>query len=144
MSGVAICYHLISTNSAVLALVDSIDSIAAGDLKTKTKLPGIGIKKISRVTHNFVDNNTHRRLRTERVQVSPLVKDPLATPAGEGYLGVDNLLAAIFLALPQTRGLVNGIYCDSILPDIEGPDLYDEVEGIHSGSQDFIVKWIAD
>lgn len=143
MSGVAIIRYLLSHNAGVLAVVPA-DRIKAGDLRLTVVLPAISVKKIDGMRRENVAADARKRMWRERVQVSPLVKDPFATPAGTGYAGVDQLLDLCVEALPCTRGLVNGIYCDSILPDLEGPDEFDEVDGIHSGSQDFMVVWIAD
>ncbi len=142
MSGVAIVRYLLAHDAALLAVVEG-DNIMAGDIPLNAILPAVSIKKISGIPTTFVDGSRRNRMWRERVQVSPQTKDPAAEPPGRGYLGVDEILDLCVEALPCTRGTVNGIYCDSILPADEGPDLFDEVDGIHSGSQDFMVVWIA-
>lgn len=142
MSGVAIVRYLLANNAAVLALVPA--ARIKPDLKVGTVLPAIEVAVISsRPEFLGVDGYSANILWTERIQVSPLVKDSAATPAGAGYAGVDTIIMAILAAVSQTRGFVNGIYCDSIVPDQGGPDLYDDVAGIHSKSQDFMVKWVS-
>ena len=84
-----------------------------------------------------------KRLHTDRVQVSVLFKGPEGAPAGTGYPGVRALLALVLAACPNQRATVNGIAVDSILPDIEGPDLSDEATAIYSQSRDFLVRWTA-
>jgi len=62
-------------------------------------------------------------------------------PQGQGYPGLDALMKLILAACPNQHGTINTFNVDSILPDIEGPDLYDEEVSMISRSRDFIVKW---
>ena len=77
------------------------------------------------------------------MQVSVLFKGPQGTPTGTGYPGVRGLLRLVLAACPNTHGTVNGVNVDSILPDLEGPDLSDEATALYSGSRDLIVRWNA-
>ena len=60
---------------------------------------------------------------------------------GAGYALAKQMLALVIAALPLSRGTVNGFVCDGILPDLEGPDLYDHETLIHSMSHDFFVTF---
>ena len=140
MSGVAIIWSLLKTNSAVLAIVPAA-RIMAGDLPLNTVLPAIAVTQISSVPRNDIRINESPKLHTDRVQVSVLFKGPQGTPAGTGYPGVKALLKLVLAACPSQRGTVNGVVVDSITPDILGPDLSDEEDALYSQSRDFIVRW---
>ena len=142
MSGVAVVRYLLANNSPVTNIVPAA-AIMAGDIPLATVLPAISVKQISGVPLNFTRINGAHRLHTDRVQVSVLVKGPRGTPAGLGYPGMRALLALVLAACPSQRGTVNGITVDSIVPDLEGPDLYDDTDIVHQGSRDFLVRWIA-
>lgn len=140
MSGVAVIRSLLATNAAVIAVVPAA-RITAGDLPINTTMPAIAVTQISgmpRLTIAMIEPN---RLNTDRVQVSVLFKGPSASPPGTGYPGVKALLPLVLAACPNQNGTINGIAVDSILPDIEGPDLQDDATGLFSQSRDFIVKW---
>lgn len=146
MSGVAVIRHLLANNQAVISAIGAgppaaITRIMAGDVPLNTVLPAISIKQISSVPFNTVKMNEPKTQHTDRVQVSVLLKGPQGTPAGTGYPGVRSLLKLVLAACPHTRGTVNGFDVDSILPDIEGPDLSDDPSALLSASRDFIVKW---
>lgn len=140
MSGVAVIRYLLANAAAVTAVVPAT-RIMAGDLPLNTAMPAIGVTQISSVPRNTVKMNEAKVQHTDRVQVSVLVKGPQGTPAGLGYPGVRTLLQLVLAACPHTRGAVNGIDVDSILPDIEGPDLSDDERALNSASRDFIVRW---
>lgn len=142
MSGVAAVWYLLKTNPAVLAVVP-VGRIMAGDLPLNSVMPAISVNQISSVPRNPVDMTGANVLHTDRVQVSVLFKGPQGTPTGTGYPGVRSLLRLVLAACPNTHGTVNGVNVDSILPDIEGPDLSDEATALYSGSRDFIVRWNA-
>ena len=141
MSGVAVIRYLLANNAPVLAVVPAA-RIMAGDLPLNTTLPAISVMQISSIPYNFLRINEANKLHTDRVQVSVLFKGPQGTSAGTGYPGVRALLRLVLAACPSQRGTVNGIVCDSIVPDLEGPDLYDDATALYSASRDFIVKWI--
>lgn len=140
MSGVAIVRYLLANSPQMTAAVPAA-RIMAGDLPINAVLPAISIKQISSVPYNTVQMNEPKVQHTDRVQVSVLVKGTQATPAGTGYPGVRALLKMVLAACPHTRGTISGIACDSIVPDIEGPDLSDDATAIYGASRDFIVKW---
>lgn len=131
MSGVAIARYLLKSNAALTAQVPAA-RIVAGNVKLGSSLPAIGIRTISSNKRHNVAQDGSAALWTERVQVTVIAG---TFPVKKTIL---NLVRA---ALPKTRGTVNGFDCDSILTDIEGPDLDDEEAGIYEQAQDFIVKF---
>lgn len=146
MSGVIVIRHLLATNAALIAALGAgppaaTARIMAGDLPINTVLPAISIAQVSSMPRNTVKMNEKSVQHTDRVQVSVLVKATQASPPGSGYPGVRALLKLVLAACPHTHGMVNGIEVDSILPDIEGPDLSDEAVEFYSGSRDFIVRY---
>ena len=141
MSGVAVVRYLLANNAPVVAVVPAA-RVIAGDLPLNTTLPAISITQVSSIPMNLLRTNEANKLHTDRVQVSVLFKGPQGTPAGTGYPGVKALLKLVLAACPSQRGTVNTFAVDSIQPDLEGPDLYDDATALHSGSRDFIVKWV--
>ena len=142
MSGVTVVRFLLANNAQVLAVVPAT-RIMAGDLPLNTVMPAIAVTEISSVPLNTIRVNESPKLHTERVQVSVLFKGPQGSPAGTGLPGVKALLKLVLAACPSQRGTVNGVSVDSIVPDIEGPDLSDDATALYSGSRDFIVKYVA-
>lgn len=132
MSGVGIVRTLLAANAGLTAVVAAA-KIMAGELPLKTAVPAIGITRISGVPYRLLKMGTSGNLWTERVQV---------TVEAASYPQVQSILALVRAALPATRGTVGSFSCDSIAPDIEGPDMFDADTGIHSGSQDFIVRHV--
>ncbi len=140
MSGVVAIRYLLANNAGVLAVVPAA-RIMAGDLPLSTTMPAISIKQISSVPRLTVAMGEPRLLHTDRVQVSVLLKGPLGSPTGLGYPGQKALLKLVLAACPNQRGTINGVAVDSILTDMEGPDLYDDPTSLFLGSRDFIVKY---
>lgn len=140
MSGVAVIRYLLANAAAVTAVVPAT-RIMAGDLPLKIELPAIGITLISGIPRLTVSMRETPRMQTDRVQVTAMLKGPYGTPQGLGYPGARALLALILAACPNQNGSINGVVVDSILPDIEGPDLQDAAADLYSCSRDFIVKW---
>lgn len=146
MSGVAVIRSLLANNAALIAALGAgppaaTARIMAGDLPLNTVMPAISITKISSVPRNTMSMKDPRAQHTERVQVNVLVKGTQGTPAGQGYPGVPALLKLVLAACPNTKGQVSSIDVDSILPDVEGPDLSDDATALYSGSRDFLVRW---
>ena len=140
MSGVAVIRYLLANNGPVIAVVPAA-RIQAGDLPLNTVMPAIAVTEVSSIPRLTIAMTEPNRLHTERVQVSVLFKGPQGTPSGAGYPGVKGILALVLAACPNQKGTINGVAVDSILPDIEGPDLTDVATALYSGSRDFIVKW---
>lgn len=129
MSGVGIVRYKLSQAAGVTAVVPAV-RIIAGVLPQNTALPAISVTLISGTTK--LNLAASSGLHTDRVQV---------TVEAATYPQVRQILALCRAALPYTRGTVNSIVCDSLLPDIEGPDGFDSLLKTHFQSQDFIVKW---
>lgn len=129
MSGVAIVRYKLSQYGALTAVVPAA-RIQAGVLPEGTALPLISVAQTSSTPLNQVAQTSG--LRTDRVQV---------TVEAASYPDVRTLLGLVRAALPYTRGTVNGIACDSIVPDIEGPDGFDNNLMSYFQSQDYIVTW---
>lgn len=134
MSGAAAVWFLLKSDAPIGGIPEA--RIKSGELPIKTELPAIAVTHVSSVPRLTVPAN-ETVLHTDRVQVSWLFKS--FETGGAGYPGVRAMDALIRAALPNTKGSVNGVNVDSILPDQAGPDLS---EGdILQGSRDFIVKW---
>lgn len=146
MSGVAVIRYLLATNAPLIAVVPAA-RIMGGSLPIKTVRPAISVFQISSVPRITVSMGETKRHHLDRVQVSVLgaAQQALASgqagPQGTAYPGLRAILALVFAACPHTRGVVNGINVDSILPDIEGPDLSDDVIDLNEASRDFLVRW---
>lgn len=136
MSGVTVLGYLMANDATLTAQVDA-DNIFGGAVPLETIMPAIGILSISGVPRNTVAM-TGTKMRTERVQVTPMAGPD---QSGGAYPFVKSVMPLIRRACANRSGTVNGIVVDSILPDIEGPDLEDPATGICQASQDFIVKW---
>lgn len=132
MSGPKVINYLLSNNAPLLVKVPTA-RIVTGALKHGTALPAIAVRSISNIPRlQVAQTNTH--LYTQRVQVD--IK-------ADSYGSQQEVLALVRAALPRSRGTVANIEVDSILPDIEGPDLSDPEAGIYMQSLDFIVRYIA-
>lgn len=142
MSGVIVIRHLLANSAAVLAIVPS-SRIIAGPVPLATVLPALSITQIDSLSpFRTVRVNEANRVHSDRVQVSGLFYGAKATVPGTGYLGLYQLMKLVLPACPSQRATINSIVVDSIVPDIEGPDLYDEETDLHSKSRDFFVRWI--
>ncbi len=141
MSGVAVIRFLLANATAVTAIIPA-SRIMAGDLPLNTVLPAISITQISSVPTNFIRAQEANKMHSDRVQVSALFKGPEGSPPGTGYPGVRAMMKIILAACPNQRGTVNSVVVDSVMADMEGPDLQDADTALYSCSRDFIVKWI--
>lgn len=141
MSGAAVIRHLLANHAPLLALIPAT-RIIAGPLKPNTVLPAIAVTEVFNNPLNLLRINESGKQHTESVQVTWLVKDADATPAGTGYVGMKQIAPIILAACPSQRGTINGVAVDSIVPGLEGPDIYFADIGIHSNSRDFTVKWV--
>lgn len=129
MSGTAIIRYKLAQHAALTAVVPAT-RIQAGVLPQGTALPCISVTQVSGTTLNQVAQSSG--LHTDRVQI---------TVDAASYPQVRHILALCRAALPYTRGTINGIACDSIVPDIEGPDGFDDLLKSYFQSQDYIVTW---
>lgn len=137
MSGVSVIWYLLKTNSPVLAVVPAT-RIMAGDLPVKMVLPAISVTQISSVPYNLLRTVEANKMHTDRVQASVLFK---GVGEGAGYPGLKALMKLVLAACPSQRGTVNGVMVDSIVPELEGPDLSDPANAIYSQSRDFLVRY---
>jgi hypothetical protein len=133
MSGVAIICYLLSTNTPVTSVCPKT-RILGDVLPLGITLPAISVMKIGRSPRITVAMRDTTKVHTERVQVTVAAK---TRPAAQGLLNL------VLTACPNTHATVNGIECDSILPEPEGPDFTDVDTEIRFGTRDFIVKWSA-
>lgn len=140
MSGVSAVRYILANNAALLAVVPS-GKIFAGVVPLNTALPAISVTQISGVPHLTVAMTEAGKIQTERVQVTVLVKGPAANPPGLGYAGQKSLMRLVLAALPNQSGTLNTVKVDSILPDSEGPDLFDDATGVYEQGRDFIVRY---
>jgi hypothetical protein len=130
MSGVAAVRSLLAGSTTLVAQVP-VTRILAGTIPMGAQVPAIGITKVDAVPRLTVAGGTPQFV-TERVQVTAIA----AT-----YKEAKELLELVRQALPYSRGSINGVAVDSILPDVEGPDFEDIEVGVFMNSQDFIVRF---
>lgn len=138
MSGVAVVRYLLANNAGVLAVVPAT-RILAGDLPLNTPMPAIAVTQVSSVPLNLMRTNEANKVHTDRVQVTVYRK---AEPDDRGYPGLKSLLDLVLSACPSQYGTVNGVSVQSIVPDVEGPDLPIPELSIFTRSRDFIVRWV--
>jgi len=131
MSGVAIIGELLASNAALTATVPAA-RIVSGPVRLKTALPAISITKIGGQQHNSVAMASRQLLVTERVQVMVMADD---------HAEVQQVLDLVRGALPLSRGVVKGFICQGIIPDTEGPDIFDPEILVHFQSLDFVVNY---
>lgn len=131
MSGVAIVRYLLANNAPLQVEVPAAQ-IMAGVLPLKTVLPAISVQAVDALPRRTIAVSSTKNLVAERIQVTVLTKT---------YPAKKLILALVRDALPLSRGTVNGIKCDSILPELDGPDLDDPDTNIFEQSRDYIVRW---
>ncbi len=137
MSGVAILHYLLINSAPLTALVPA-ERILPGMLPLEDLVSGISVRQITGNQSNTLGMDAASYLVTHRVQVTVFARDGETS----GYEQVKAILLQVLAACPQTYGAVNGITCDSIYPDTEGPDLYDPASLLFSQSQDFMVNFL--
>lgn len=126
MSGVAIIYKLLAAAQPIAAA-----NIFSGFVPNGIK-PAICITQVSSLPRNTVSMND-RAFVTDRVQVTVYAKS---------YAQAKTIIAACRTALPVSHKFVGNYECEAILPDTDGPDMYDEQTELHEQSVDFIVKYL--
>jgi hypothetical protein len=137
VSGVAIVRYLLANNAPVVAVVPAA-RIMAGDLPVGTAIPAISVTQIDSLPLNTLRINESPKRHTDRVQVTVYRK---GEPDDRGYPGLRTLLNLILAACPGQRGTVNGFAVESIIPDIEGPDIPIPEERVFTRSRDFLVSY---
>ena len=128
MSDVKAVRYLLANNAPLNAQVPAV-RVIGGVLPQGIELPAISVTHVSTVRPQMV--NAASKLCVSRVQVTVMA----AT-----YQTQKSVLALVRAALPRSRGSVNGVAVDSILPDTEGPDFTDEA-GLFIGSIDYRVTY---
>jgi len=131
MSGVAIVTHLLTSNAPLLAQVPAAQ-ICGGIIPQGTPLTAIAVTQVSGSVRKTVRMGESPTLWTERIQ---------ATVVAASYEALQAVLQLVLAACPVSRGTVNGFACDSVLPDVTGPDMYRHEDGAYIKTQDFIVKF---
>ena len=130
MSAPAIAWYKLKTNSTLIAQVPAA-RIFIGPIPLGATLPAISVTSVSNVPSvNVAMSNT--TMMTERVQV---------TLYATTYPTQKSILALIRTALVNAHGTVNGFTCESIVPNGEGPDIYDDVTLTFEQSMDYMVRW---
>lgn len=130
MSGVAIVNYLLSNNAGLTAVVNSAQ-IISGVIPVGTPQPAISVIKISAIGRKSV-SMAESNIVIERVQVTILAKS---------YASAKSILASVISALPLSKSTVNGFLCDSVLPDTEGPDIFDPDALLYMQTMDFMVRF---
>ena len=130
MSGVAIIRSILANNGNLVSAVTS-DKIIAGVAPINTSLPAVTVTQISGIEYQLI-KQVGVQLVSDRVQVTVLATS---------YVQQKQLLELIRSALPTTRGTVNGFVVDSIVRQIDGPDLYSDDPVMYEQSIDYIVRF---
>jgi len=142
MSGAIVIVTKLKAYASLTAIVPAA-RIKAGKLPLGTLAPAIEVTQVGSIPRNIVSMDPRNVMHTDIIRVKVIVKDGEPTAAGVGYPGLRTVLAHVLAACPQTRGTLNGVIVDSILPEGEGPDLPTDMPDWLSGSRDFMVRWIA-
>ena len=132
MSGVSVVRYLLANNAPITALVPAARIVYGELVLGNAVLPAIEVRQISGVPRNTLAMSETGTLHFDRVQVTCLAKTWAAKEA---------LMALLLAACPNQRGTVNSVVVDSIIRDIEGPDLSDSATSIYAKSRDFMVRW---
>lgn len=128
MSDVKAVRYLLANSATLIAQVPAA-RIIGGVLPQGMALPAISVMHVSTVRPSFVAASAGMSIA--RVQV---------TIFAATYATQKSIMALIRAALPRSRGSVNGVAVDSIIPDIEGPDATDDA-GLYIGSIDYRVTY---
>ncbi len=128
-SAVGVVRYLLANAGALTAQV-SATRITAGVLPQGVALPAISVTAVSEISRQAVAASS-TTLYTARVQVTIMARS---------YASKADILALVRDALPRSRGTVDGIRVESILPDVLGPDFTDDTAQIVQQSQDYIVS----
>lgn len=126
MSGVAIIHKLLSTAAPVPAA-----NIYSGFVPNGIS-PAICVTQVSGDPRNTL-GMVGRVFVTDRIQLTIYAKS---------YAQAKSIIAACRTALPLSHKFVGPFECEAILPDCDGPDMYDEQTQLHEQSVDFMVKYL--
>jgi hypothetical protein len=129
MSGVAAVRYLLANSAGLIAVVPAT-RIMASVIPQGTTLPALSVEHVSGVMRHAIAAPASGNSVIDRVQV---------TVMATSYAQMKSILALVRAAVPNTRGTVNGVALDSILQDVEGPDIFDHELNAHFQSIDFRV-----
>jgi hypothetical protein len=130
LSAVAAIRYLLAHYAPLSPTIVSAVNIVQGDVIPEGgAAPGIVVRIISSMPRNFI-RNTGSQVHRDRIQVSGLSRD---------YAQLDQMMTLILAACPSSRGSIGGVSVIDIIPDIEGPELYEEATKLRSRSRDFLV-----
>ena len=130
MSGVAIIRSILANNGNLVSAVTS-DKIIAGVAPINTSLPVVTVTQISGIEYHLI-KQVGVQLVSDRVQVTVLANS---------YVQQKQLLELVRSAVSSTRGTINGFPVDSIVRQIDGPDLYSDDPVMYEQSSDYIVRF---
>ncbi len=130
MSGVAIIRSILANNGNLVSAV-TIDKIIAGVAPINTSLPVLTVTQISGIEYQLI-KQVGVQLVSDRVQVTVLANS---------YVQQKQLLELVRSAVSSTRGTINGFPVDSIVRQIDGPDLYSDDPVMYEQSIDYIVRF---
>ena len=128
MSDVKAVRYLLANSATLIAQVPAA-RIIGGVLPQGMALPAISVMHVSTVRPSFVAASAGMSIA--RVQV---------TIFAATYATQKSIMALVRAALPRSRGSVNGVAVESIIPDTEGPDATDDA-GLYIGSIDYRVTY---
>lgn len=131
MSAEKVIYNLLSTNSALTAVVP-VGRIKASLIELETVLPAIAYSHVSTYENTTIDANSLYALVTTRIQV---------TVAANTYPVVKNVIDLVRKACNYKRGTINGVIVSSIVRENVGADYRDDEAKIHYQTIDFKVTY---
>lgn len=132
--GIALTRYVLSNDTRITNVIPS-GRIIPGPVPQTIALPAISIIRIDGFPIRTVGMDYPITFR-DRIQITTLAHD-YVTPKSMTKLFLSVLNVHAFNVVFDS-GLV---YCDTILPDIIGPDFYDHDTLIFSQSVDFFVKY---
>jgi len=131
MPGVKAIRHLLANDAALTAVVPA-DRIAS-DLPQDVALPAITISQVSAGAYAPTIAGDADDVCRARVQVT------VHATSRPSQKVIQKLVRT---ALPRMRRIVNGVPVESLIKDLIGPDLPEDVLGSFVGSQDFIITYV--
>lgn len=131
ISAVGVIQYLLENDADLLELVTAAN-IMAGPLPPNTVLPAICLHEISTTERLAVAMTDSHTLASSRIQVTIIAA---TLPQQKTILG------RVCHACRNRRGTIDMTEVDSILPDIDGPDMQDSTVPIFAQTKDFMVKF---
>lgn len=119
---------LLEATAGVTSVVGT--RIYAGQLPQVPTLPAISYTKISSVDIPPISASAGQNIAQGRVQVTVFAVD---------YPTTKTLLEAVYQGLRYRSGTIDTVVVISVLPDVEGPDIYDPELLQFYQSRDFLV-----